>query len=201
MRRVERDIAAAAAAAASVGGDLRSGRYLGAGGGAAVEAEVVMCEAEAKAAAGDLVGSRAALERLKRLDYAASSRVLRERSTELLVSLFVKDIVGRSGDAAAETSDAFESTDDAFVAGENHDPCVVKGVSDDVGDSVGFMNCATTPESRGKSMWGVTQALDLIDSAWGQERSTRTTSSSPPWTRTTFPSPPREDSAGSSTPP
>ena len=167
MRRVERDIAAAAAAAASVGGDLRSGRYLGAGGGAAVEAEVVMCEAEAKAAAGDLVGSRAALERLKRLDYAASSRVLRERSTELLVSLFVKDIVGRSGDAAAETSDAFESTDDAFVAGENHDLCVVKGVSDDVGDSVGFMNCATTPESRGKSMWGVTQALDLIDSAWG----------------------------------
>ena len=66
-----------------------------------MEAEVVMCEAEAKAAAGDLVGSRAALERLKRLDYAASSRVLRERSTELLVSLFVKDIVGRSGDAAA----------------------------------------------------------------------------------------------------
>ena len=167
MRNVERDIAAAAAAAVSVGGDLRSGRYLGASGGAAVEAEVVMCEAEAKAAAGDVVGSRAALERLKRLDYAASSRVLRERSTELLVSLFVKEIVGRSDDAAAEMSDAFESTGDAFVAGETHDQCVVEEVSDDVGDSVGFMNCATTPKSRGKSMWGVTQALDLIDSAWG----------------------------------
>ena len=34
MRNVELDIAASAAAAVSVGGDLRSGRYLGASGGA-----------------------------------------------------------------------------------------------------------------------------------------------------------------------
>ena len=50
------------AAAAAVGGAI-PGRQLGFSGGPAVEAEVVMCEAEAKAAAGDADGARAALER------------------------------------------------------------------------------------------------------------------------------------------
>ena len=142
--------ASSAAAAASLGGDMRGSFSLG----AAVEAEVVMCEAEAKAAAGDAAGARGALERLKRLDYGASSKVLRDRSTELLVSLFVKDIVGSSSETRADarqtrTSRADESSDfDALEA---------------VGDAF----AADASRSEKTNAWSITQALDLIDSAWG----------------------------------
>jgi len=171
---------------------------LGSSGGAAVEAEVVMCEAEAKAAAGDAAGARAALERLKSLDFASSSKVLRDRSTELLVSLFVKDVVGR-GSAARSREDAdFAQAGAAAAKSFLNEPrapaapgtarptptpvsdaCVLQGEVDEVGVD-GFLNCnadgdadadaaaaTAAAEEKQKSMWGITQALDLIDSAWG----------------------------------
>ena len=107
--------ASSAAAAASMGGDLRgSFGFLG----AAVEAEVVMCEAEA-AAAGDAAGARGALERLKRLDYGSASKVLRDRSTELLVSLFVKDIVGKGSESGRSSQ---EATRDAATVADGDAP-------------------------------------------------------------------------------
>ena len=124
--------------------------------GAAVEAEVVMCEAEAKAAAGDAAGARGALERLKRLDYGASSKVLRDRSTELLVSLFVKDIVGSS----SETRDVSSHETRTSRAEDQSDF--------DALDAVGDVFVAADSSAAEKTnAWSITQALDLIDSAWG----------------------------------
>jgi len=180
MIRGERELATSAAHAASMGGDLGSGRALGASGGAAVEAEVVMCEAEAYAAAGDAAGARAALERLKTLDYAASSKVLRDRSTELLVSLFVKDIVGGRGarrkdpaDAARDAAraarsvasivdrtDVFGAVGDAFAGDASATP-------DSLTEGGGGGDDMPSADEDSDSMWGATQALDLIDSAWG----------------------------------
>ena len=153
--------ASTVAAAAAIGGAVIGAGAarllpgnLGKSGGAAVEAEVVMCEAEAKAAAGDAAGARAALERLKLLDFASSSKVLRDRSTELLVSLFVKDVIGRS-DTRQVPSNAAEPEVQADDAAEN------------------FVNLNLANLKQGQrqgeqsEMWGITQALDLIDSAWG----------------------------------
>jgi len=165
------------AAAAAVGGAI-PGRSLGFSGGPAVEAEVVMCEAEAKAAAGDAAGARAALERLKKLDYSASSKVLRDRSTELLVSLFVKEIVSRGDVVPAGGIPSMGSLSTAAEggdgAGENDEQCVIEEIGPEVGEDAGFLNCNIddvavdrSQERSDKSMWGVTQALDLIDSAWG----------------------------------
>lgn len=147
----------AAAAAAAIGGDLRgTSSTLNAN----VEAEVVMCEAEAKAAAGDAAGARAALERLKRLDYGASSKVLRDRSTELLVSLFVKDIVGRND--TGDVSQPQLSENDGMQS-----PDLLEAVGDAFVDSDSGSNNSNVKDTNQKSMWGITQALDLIDSAWG----------------------------------
>ena len=165
------------AAAAAVGGAI-PGRSLGFSGGPAVEAEVVMCEAEAKAAAGDADGARAALERLKKLDYSASSKVLRDRSTELLVSLFVKEIVSRGEVVPAGGIPSMGSLSTAAEggdgAGENAEHCVIEEIAPEVGEDAGFLNCNIddvavdrSQERSDKSMWGITQALDLIDSAWG----------------------------------
>ena len=98
-----------------------------------------MCEAEAKAAAGG-PSARAPLSALKRLDYAATSQMLRERST-----IFSSRSSSRTSSAGRRRRrrdvGAFESTDDAFVAGRTTIRAWTEGVSDDVGDSVGFMNC------------------------------------------------------------
>lgn len=199
---------------------------------AAVEAEVVMCEAEARGAAGDAAGARAALERLKSLDFASSSKVLRDRSTDLLVSLFVKDIIGRPyggqsqdeaegrdiigaafapfaapSDATASEIAASKAMADAADAEAltAQDECEMdyincgpegpnaEGVAEtvatrqplpQVSDTPGgfsyldFGSGSTSTSSAdkrgeggegggGKSTWGITQALDLIDSAWG----------------------------------
>lgn len=139
-----------------------------------------MCEAEAYAAAGDAAGARAALERLKTLDYAASSKVLRDRSTELLVSLFVKDIVGGRGarrkdpaDAARDAAraarsvasivdrtDVFGAVGDAFAGDASATP-------DSLTEGGGGGDDMPSADEDSDSMWGATQALDLIDSAWG----------------------------------
>lgn len=124
--------------------------------GAAVEAEVVMCEAEAKAAAGDAAGARGALERLKRLDYGASSKVLRDRSTELLVSLFVKDIVGSS----SETRDVSSRETRTSRAEDQSDFDALDAVGD-------VFVAADSSVAEKTNAWSITQALDLIDSAWG----------------------------------
>ena len=159
--------ASSAAAAASLGGDLRGSFALG----AAVEAEVVMCEAEAKAAAGDAAGARGALERLKRLDYGASSKVLRDRSTELLVSLFVKDIVSRSDDVATATSDG-RTTNDAARRGDERVGDVARAsrlertAGPDALAAAGDAFAAEAANDASRT-WSITQALDLIDSAWG----------------------------------
>ena len=144
--------ASSAAAAASLGGDMRGSFSLG----AAVEAEVVMCEAEAKAAAGDAAGARGALERLKRLDYGASSKVLRDRSTELLVSLFVKDIVGSS----SETRDVSSRETRTSRAEDQSDFDALDAVGD-------VFVAADSSVAEKTNAWSITQALDLIDSAWG----------------------------------
>jgi hypothetical protein len=147
-----------------MGGDLR-----GSFGslGAAVEAEVVMCEAEAKAAAGDAAGARGALERLKRLDYGSASKVLRDRSTELLVSLFVKDIVGKGSESGRSSQDA--TRDAATVAFDENALAAA-------GDALAAEAAAEAASSRREALdfsaektpaWSITQALDLIDSAWG----------------------------------
>ena len=162
------------AAAASVGGAI-PGRPLGFSGGPAVEAEVVMCEAEAKAAAGDADGARAALERLKKLDYSASSKVLRDRSTELLVSLFVKEIVSRGDVVPAGGIPAMGSLSAAAEGSDQGaEQCVLEEIAPEVGEDAGFLNCNVddvavdrSQDRSDKSMWGITQALDLIDSAWG----------------------------------
>jgi hypothetical protein len=151
-----RVVSSSASAAAALGGDMRETFCLE----PTVQAEVVMCEAEAKAAAGDAAGARAALERLKRLDYGASSKVLRERSTELLVSLFVKDVVGEpsrlnkasrgSRSGSESRADILSAAGDAFADGDED-----------------LIASAEAGDDAGGSAWGVTQALDLIDSAWG----------------------------------
>ena len=127
------------AAAASVGGAI-PGRPLGFSGGPAVEAEVVMCEAEAKAAAGDADGARAALERLKKLDYSASSKVLRDRSTELLVSLFVKEIVSRGDVVPAGGIPAMGSLSAAAEGGDQGaEQCVLEEIAPEVGEDAGLV--------------------------------------------------------------
>ena len=72
-----------------------------------------------KAAAGDAAGARGALERLKRLDYGSASKVLRDRSTELLVSLFVKDIVGKGSESGRSSR---EATRDAATVADGDAP-------------------------------------------------------------------------------
>ena len=165
--------ASSAAAAASMGGDLR-----GSFGslGAAVEAEVVMCEAEAKAAAGDAAGARGALERLKRLDYGSASKVLRDRSTELLVSLFVKDIVGKGSESGRSSQ---EATRDAATVADGDAPFDKKKPFDETalaaaGDALAAEAASSRREGEALDFsaektpaWSITQALDLIDSAWG----------------------------------
>ena len=165
--------ASSAAAAASMGGDLRgSFGFLG----AAVEAEVVMCEAEAKAAAGDAAGARGALERLKRLDYGSASKVLRDRSTELLVSLFVKDIVGKGSESGRSSQ---EATRDAATVADGDAPFDKKKPFDEnalaaAGDALAAEAASSRREGEALDFsaektpaWSITQALDLIDSAWG----------------------------------
>lgn len=136
------------------------------------------------------------------------TEVLRDRSTELLVSLFVKDIVGRSGPSAAgrtipvqpwdlaEEKGAEQKEvlgadrmdlvlDSAFISKSEAEPgpeeCML--IEDDEGvEGVACVendaaNSGAAPAKNGggarggvdqqKSMWGITQALDLIDSAWG----------------------------------
>ena len=142
-----------------------------------VEAEVVMCQAEAFAAAGDAGGARAALERLKRLDYGASSKVLRDRSTELLVSLFVKDIVGRSGttrDTISRDANSQPATSAATSAATLDYVLAVGDAFVDDTSTGDTTNTTTTSQqatsnstNTNKSIQGITQALDLIDSAWG----------------------------------
>jgi hypothetical protein len=184
--------ASAVAAAAAIGGASPGRHNLGRSGGAAVEAEVVMCEAEAAAAAGDAAGARAALERLKSLDFASSSKVLRDRSTELLVSLFVKDICG-SGSGGRQPEE--EEKEDLFAAaapssGDTSSSEAAEAEALNLAEDecvMDFLNCgpdgpegseqAKSTSSQRKSgsssgggsggSWGITQALDLIDSAWG----------------------------------
>ena len=134
---------------------------------------------------------------MKKLDYSASSKVLRDRSTELLVSLFVKEIVSRGEVVPAGGIPSMGSLSTAAEggdgAGENAEHCVIEEIAPEVGEDAGFLNCNIddvavdrSQERSDKSMWGITQALDLIDSAWGfasldeddefLPRSTRTTS-------------------------
>ena len=115
---------------------------------------------------------------MKKLDYSASSKVLRDRSTELLVSLFVKEIVSRGEVVPAGGIPSMGSLSTAAEGGdgegENAEHCVIEEIAPEVGEDAGFLNCNIddvavdrSQERSDKSMWGITQALDLIDSAWG----------------------------------
>ena len=148
-----------------MGGDLR-GSFGSLGG--AVEAEVVMCEAEAKAAAGDAAGARGALERLKRLDYGSASKVLCDRSTELLVSLFVKDIVGRGSDATRDAATHL-ADGDTLSTKKPFDENALAAAGDALAADAAYPRReALDVSGREKTpAWSITQALDLIDSAWG----------------------------------
>ena len=122
-----------------------------------IAAECDMFEAEACAAAGNVEGARAAIFRVQNGSEATAAKVFRERSSGVLVALFVQEVLecelnARGDDGAGESFDeedeeedgTLETFDDDLIL--NHNGSLCRWEKPDV--------------------WSVTQALDLLDGAW-----------------------------------
>ena len=121
-----------------------------------IAAECDMFEAEACAAAGNVEGARAAIFRVQNGSEATAAKVFRERSSGVLVALFVQEVLecelnargddgGESFDEEDEDEDGtLETFDDDMIL--NHNGSLCRWEKPDV--------------------WSVTQALDLLDGAW-----------------------------------
>ena len=122
-----------------------------------IAAECDMFEAEACAAAGNVEGARAAIFRVQNGSEATAAKVFRERSSGVLVALFVQEVLEcelnvRGDDGAGESFDEEDVNEDGTL--ETFD-----------GDMILNHNGSLCRWEK-PDVWSVTQALDLLDGAW-----------------------------------
>ena len=123
--------------------------------GSHIIAECDMYEAEACTAAGNVEGARAAVFRVQNGNEEAAAKVFRDRSSGVLVALFVQEVLQCELAGAEDTIDEdedegandFDVIDDDIIL--NHNGSLCRWEKPDV--------------------WSVTQALDLLDGAWSYD--------------------------------
>ena len=122
-----------------------------------IKAECDMFEAEACAAAGNVEGARAAIFRVQNGNEEAAARVFRDRSSGVLVALFVQEVLecDANFDNAAQSFD--EEDDDGA---QEFDP---------LDDDVVLNHNGSLCRWEKPDVWSVTQALDLLDGAWSYD--------------------------------
>ena len=127
-----------------------------------IAAEIDMFEAEACAAAGNVEGARAAIFRVQNGNEAAAAKVFRDRSSGVLVALFVQEVlecdVGENVSERAQATESFDEDDE-----EEYDDLTMLD-SETILNHNGSLCRWEKPD-----VWSVTQALDLLDGAWSYD--------------------------------